>query len=261
MFRILVAFILFSAQPRVIVSLSIVLSRLSSSVQVGSLAQNKAGTSAIFSSQPRPGQSSVSLFMQQPQQPPSSPLNVGGAAAGALAGAMFAGPVGAVIGFGVGDMLSAAQKAKQQNQKPGGTREEAELAATLASLQQALAEAQETQALQSTLTQQRRRDYDKLSVQPQALTDLAREFISQDNEAGARRALEQKRDVLLQVTKLEALCREEEARLGKVQGQVEAITARIAAIEGSILGSRVDRVLDADYDPIERRFRELEGRS
>ena len=110
------------------------------------------------------------------------------AAAGALAGGLIAGPVGAVLGFAVGDMMGGAKQTKSAQTDPA-IRQAQALAADLGA---AIEEAKNTKQQQENLLQQRKMDLSRFQAEADKLYELAKESLLQDREQAARAALEQR---------------------------------------------------------------------
>jgi hypothetical protein len=83
------------------------------------------------------------------------------AAAGALAGGLIAGPVGAVLGFAVGDMMGGAKQTKSAQTDPA-IRQAQALAADLGA---AIEEAKNTKQQQENLLQQRKLDLSRFQAE------------------------------------------------------------------------------------------------
>jgi len=110
------------------------------------------------------------------------------AAAGALAGGLIAGPVGAVLGFAVGDMMGGAKQTKSAQTDPA-IRQAQALAADLGA---AIEEAKNTKQQQENLLEQRKMDLSRFQAEADKLYELAKESLLQDREQAARAALEQR---------------------------------------------------------------------
>ena len=117
------------------------------------------------------------------------------AAAGALAGGLIAGPVGAVLGFAVGDMMGGAKQTKSAPTDPA-IRQAQALAADLGA---AIEEAKNTKQQQENLIQQRKMDMSRFQAEADKLYELAKESLLQDREQAARAALEQRQALKVSV--------------------------------------------------------------
>jgi len=179
---------------------------------------------------------------------------IAGAAAGALAGGLVAGPVGAVLGFAVGDMMS--NKPKQQQAQDPAVAEAQKLAS-------ALEDAKSVRQSLEAVIEQRVKDTTDLKKRQEELQNQAREFLLSNNEAAARKCLEQKLDITKAATKLEAGIVEDRARLQGVEGSISKLQGRIAEYESMFLDRKISNIAEttssaAPLDPLEERFRKLE---
>ena len=175
-----------------------------------------------------------------------------GAAAGAVAGGLIAGPVGAVIGFAVGDMMSS-NKPKQQSTDP--------TAVAAQKLSMALEDAKSVAQSLDTVIEQRVKDMIDLNNRKEALQSQAREFLLANNEAAARKCLEQKLGLSATVKKLETLVSEDRARRQGVEVSMSRLMDRIAEYESMLLDKKItnlEETTTSSIDPLEERFRKLE---
>ena len=177
---------------------------------------------------------------------------VAGAAVGAVAGSLIAGPVGAVIGFAVGDMMSS-NKPKQQQADPTLVKSQ--------KLSMALEDAKSVAQSLDTVIEQRVKDIVDLNNRKEALQSQAREFLLANNEAAARKCLEQKLGLSATVKKLETLVSEDRARRQGVEVSMSRLMDRIAEYESMLLDKKITNLEEttiSSIDPLEERFRKLE---
>jgi hypothetical protein len=182
------------------------------------------------------------------------------AAAGALAGGLVAGPVGAVIGFAVGDMMSSSKKPQQQVDPAQ------KLAANLAST---LEDAKKTLQSIDNLIIQREKDIEEYSKRQDELLEMARSFIVAEDEANARKCLEQKNDLGKRKEKFEVALSEDKLRRVGVEKNIVTIEEKIGEVEqlfARLSASRVEEATNSltslePLDPLEEKFRRLEGKN
>jgi len=210
--------------------------------------------------------------------------SVGGAVGGAVLGGLLLGPFGAILGGQFGANFGA--ESKQARQADAALRRKGitpEIAAAVQECAEGLRDAEEALRTTRDVFTAQLQDAAALDAEVSELYNMASAAVQSGNDDAARRHLAERKRVQVRLDDAKVLASEAKGRMVRVEQSVASLATQARRLEGVLKSNMADAAEtnaaaaaakfegtgDAyssspgsleDEDPLERKFRELEGR-